>query len=57
MMWLFGQMFVLCLVSFVAGAAITAVVFVMRPSLFARAAAEPAPEPTGERKLVEMEAE
>ncbi len=55
MMWLFGQMFVLCLVSFVAGAAITAVVFVMRPNLFTRP--EPAPEPTGERKLVEMEAE
>jgi hypothetical protein len=55
MMWLFGQMFVLCLVSFVAGAAITAVVFVLRPSLFTRSA--PDPEPTGERKLVEMEAE
>ncbi|MFI9384772.1 hypothetical protein [Kutzneria sp. NPDC052558] len=55
MMWLFGQIFVLCLVSFVAGAAMTAVVFVMRPTLFSPPA--PAPEPTGQRKLVEMDAE
>ena len=53
MMWLFGQVFVLCLVSFVAGSAVTAVVFVMRPSLLPR----PAAEPTGERKVVEMESE
>ena len=55
MMWLFGQVFVLCLVSFVAGSAITAVVFVLQRRM------TPAPvvaaEPSGERRLVEMEAE
>ncbi|GAA3437622.1 hypothetical protein [Kutzneria kofuensis] len=53
MMWLFGQVFVLCLVSFVAGSAMTAVVFVMQR----RFAPAPAVEPTGERRIVEMEEE
>jgi hypothetical protein len=53
MLWLFSQVFVLCLVSFVAGSAMTAVVLVMQRRL----APTPAVEPTGERKLVEMEAE
>lgn len=52
MMWLFGQVFVLCLVSFVAGAAMTAVVLVMRDRL----TPTPVVESTGERKIVEMEA-
>ena len=54
MMWLFGQVFVLCLVSFVAGSAITAVLFVLMQR---RLVPPPAAEPTGERKIVEMEAD
>ena len=54
MMWLFGQVFVLCVVSFVAGSAVTAVVLVMKPSLLSRPAAA---EPTGERRIVEMDEE
>lgn len=56
MMWLFGQVFVLCLVSFVAGSAVTAAVFVMRRRL-APSPVAVAAEPTGERRLVEMESE
>jgi hypothetical protein len=51
MTWLFGQIFVLCLVSFVAGSALTAVVFVMQRRL----TPEPVAEPTGERRIVEMD--
>ena len=50
MMWLFGQVFVLCLVSFVAGSSVTAVVLVMQRRL----APQPVAEPTGERRVVEM---
>ena len=56
MMWLFGQVFLLCLVSFVAGSAITAALFVMQRRM-APAPVVVAAEPTGERTLVEMEAE
>jgi hypothetical protein len=55
MTWLFGQMFVLCLVSFLAGSAVTAAVFVAQRRLFPDPVA--APEPTGERRIVEMGAE
>ena len=51
MMWLFGQVFVLCLVSFVAGSAVTAAAFLAQR----RFTPEPVAEPTGERKIVEME--
>jgi hypothetical protein len=61
MMWLFGQVFVLCLVSFVAGSAMTAVVLVMQrrlapPAVVAEPSVEPADEPKGVKKVVEMEA-
>jgi len=53
MMWLFGQVFVWCLVSFVAGSAVTAAAFLMQR----RFAAPPVvvEQSTGDRKIVEME--
>jgi hypothetical protein len=54
MMWLFGQVFVWCLVSFVAGSAVTAAAFLMQR----RFASPPVvvEKSAGERKIVEMEA-
>ena len=52
MLWLFSQVFVLCLVSFVAGSAVTAAGFLAQRRF---AAPQPVEEPTGERKIVEME--
>jgi hypothetical protein len=58
MMWLFGQVFVWCLVSFVAGSAVTAAAMLMQRRLMPPAAVvvEPTGEPTGVKKIVEMEA-
>jgi hypothetical protein len=57
MMWLFGQVFVWCLVSFVAGSAVTATAFLMQRRLTSPPAvvAEPTEEPKGVKKIVEME--
>ncbi|HEY0499047.1 MAG TPA: hypothetical protein VGD48_25115 [Kutzneria sp.] len=58
MMWLFGQVFVWCLVSFVAGSAVTAAAFLMQRRLMPPpvVVAEPAGETKGVKKVVEMEA-
>jgi hypothetical protein len=53
MTWLFGQVFVLCLVSFVAGSAVTAGLFVMQRRLAPPPAVD-AGEPTGDRRIVQM---